>query len=96
MGFLKGMTTYLFRRDEWEALCEHCGLCCYERTVYDDGEMAIDLNAPCEFLNTETNLCAVYPKRFERCPGCTKITPRIATSKYFLPPTCAYRRLFRS
>lgn len=95
MGFLKGMATYLFRCDEWENLCERCGLCCYERTVCDDGEMTIDLNAPCEFLDVETNLCTVYPERFDRCPACTKITLRMAASKYFLPPTCAYRRLFR-
>lgn len=86
---------YLLHPETWENLCQRCGLCCYERTVSDGGEMGVDLASPCEFLDVEQNLCTVYEERFERCPRCTKITPREAFSKYFLPPNCAYRQLLR-
>lgn len=92
MGLLGDITTYHFHREAWEARCQRCGLCCYEREVTDDGEMAVNFASPCEFLDTETNLCTVYAERFEKCPACTQITPRKAASKFFLPPSCAYRR----
>ncbi len=69
-------------------------MCCHERTVYDDGEMDIDLTAPCEFLDAERNLCTVYEERLKKCPQCSRVTLRKALSKHYLPPSCAYRRLF--
>lgn len=94
MGFLSNIRIYLQNRSQWEDICDKCGLCCYERDVYDDGEMAVDLSAPCEFLNTETNRCTIYDHRFDTCPECKKVTFRKAISKDKLPPSCAYRRLF--
>ena len=86
--------TYLANRARWEEICEGCGLCCHERLVYDDGHMEIDLSAPCEFLDADTNRCSVYESRFRDCPDCHKVTLWVALSRDMLPPTCAYRRLF--
>lgn len=94
MGLIANIRTYLQHRSDWDDVCERCGLCCYERTVYDDGEMDIDLTAPCEFLDTETRMCTVYDHRFEACSRCSKVTFWRAISKDYLPPSCAYRRLF--
>ncbi len=95
MKFFQNIRIYLQHRRSWESICERCGLCCFERTVYDDGRMDVDLSAPCKFYNEGTGLCEVYDKRFQVCPECKRVTLRRAASKYYLPPQCAYRRLFR-
>ena len=95
MGFIGNIKTYLRVRDRWEDICEQCGLCCYERVVYDDGHTEIDLSAPCEYLDAETGRCTVYRSRLRTCEDCHKVTLRVAMSKEFLPPSCAYRRMFQ-
>lgn len=35
----------------WDDICDCCGMCCYEREVDEYGDVAVDLSAPCEFLN---------------------------------------------
>ena len=94
MGFLGKIGTYIRCRSRWESICDRCSMCCYERLVYDDGRVEIDLSAPCEYLDVESKACTVYDSRFDACPECHKVTLRIALSKDFLPPTCAYRRMF--
>lgn len=56
---------YFFNQQAWEDVCDRCGLCCYEREISDDGVQAVNLSAPCKFLDTECNLCTVYDKRFK-------------------------------
>lgn len=94
MRLFAALKMYLFDQQAWEEICERCGLCCYEREVSEDGTQAVNLSAPCEFLDVESNLCTIYLERFERCDRCHKITPRDVLSRYTLPPTCAYKRRF--
>ena len=94
MRLIEHMRTYLANRDRWDDVCDRCGLCCFERVVYDDGTIEVDLTAPCEFLDEESRTCTVYEHRFRACRECHRVTPLIAVSKRFLPPSCAYRRLF--
>ena len=94
MGIIGKLVIYARNRSAWEGICSQCGLCCYERVVYDDGEMDIDLSAPCEFLADDSHTCTVYEHRFEACPECSKVTFRKAASSKYLPPCCSYRQLF--
>lgn len=94
MNIFTATKMYLFDQEAWEDICDQCGLCCYEREVSDDGVQAVNLSAPCEYLNVDCNLCTVYNERFQFCERCHKITPRDILSRYTLPPTCAYKRRF--
>ena len=44
----------------WDDVCDCCGMCCYEREVDEYGDVAVDLSAPCEFLDESTRRCSVY------------------------------------
>jgi len=83
------------RRNRWEALCKQCGLCCYERRVLPGGRVYIDFNAPCEFLDTDTNLCTVYENRFRVCRYCAKVTMFHALFDRAMPPNCSYVEQYR-
>lgn len=79
----------------WDDICACCGLCCYEREVDKFGDVAVNLSAPCEFLDEETRRCTVYDSRFVECGRCHRLTPRVALFGEHLPPSCAYVRAFR-
>lgn len=90
----KILSIYAANKQNWEDLCQQCGMCCYERVFYPDGSVSVDITAPCEFLDEETRLCTVYESRHEVCSDCRKVDLRQALSRKTLPPTCAYRQLF--
>jgi len=81
--------------NHWDELCTCCGKCCYRRRVADNGEVIIDYEHPCEFLDTETNLCTVYKERFKRCSYCGKVNLWTALFNPTLPPDCPYVTNFR-
>lgn len=82
-------------RDDWDSLCNCCGKCCYSRTVKPDGELVIHYDKPCEFLDTETNLCKVFDERFHKCNHCGKVTLFTALLNPTLPKDCTYVQVFR-
>ncbi len=82
-------------RKDWESLCKCCGKCCYVRFVCKNGEVIIDYNDPCEYLDTQTQLCRVYEDRFHKCDCCGKVTLLTALFNPTLPNDCAYVETFR-
>ena len=92
-GIVSAMRTW--HDDSWDDICDCCGMCCYEREVDECGDVAVDLSAPCEFLDESTRRCSVYENRFDKCERCCRLTPRIALFGDHLPPSCAYVRAFR-
>jgi hypothetical protein len=77
--------------EEWEALCDGCGLCCQIRVEdVDTGEVALS-DAACRLLDLCTHRCSDYENRKERVPDCVKITPANVRELDWLPHTCAYR-----
>ena len=78
---------------EWEALCDGCAKCClYKLEDSDTGEVHFT-NVHCRLLDTETGHCSDYPNRSRRVSDCVTITLDILKDPYWLPATCAYRRL---
>lgn len=78
-------------RDEWEALCDGCGLCCLHKLEDEDtGEIA-HTNVACKLLDTGTALCGDYRHRKAFVPDCMRLTPRLVKQVSWLPETCAYR-----
>ncbi len=79
----------------WDDLCTRCGNCCYQRHVTKDGEVLIDYFHPCENLDTETQLCRIYPDRLKKCSHCKKVTLWTALFNPTLPNDCPYATTFR-
>jgi uncharacterized cysteine cluster protein YcgN (CxxCxxCC family) len=78
---------------EWEALCDGCGKCClYKLEDADTGEVYYT-NVHCRLLDPQTGRCSDYSHRAERVSDCVAITPKVLENPYWLPNTCAYRRL---
>lgn len=80
--------------DSWEALCQRCGQCCFEKWVDGDGTI-FPTSIACRFLDIHTRECRVYHKRFEVGEGCVRLTPEVVASVRWLPPDCAYARKVR-
>ncbi len=74
---------------EWEAICERCGLCCYEK--YDYRGRIFYTATPCPHLNTQTRLCKNYANRSQIHPDCAQLTPEIVAAG-ILPQDCPYVR----
>jgi len=80
---------------EWEALCDGCGRCCLNKLEDPDtGQVALTRVA-CRLLDNDTCRCAQYDIRHQFVPDCIRMTPKtIAQHAYWLPSTCAYKRLY--
>lgn len=76
---------------EWESLCRHCGFCCLYRVMFEDAEEVYLTRVICPCYDLSAGRCAVYEKRFEVNPECTKITPENLDGLSWLPAHCAYR-----
>lgn len=81
---------------EWEALCDGCGRCCLNKLEdADTGEVALTRVA-CRLFDNETCRCGQYDIRKSLVPECITLTPEsIEKHAYWLPDTCAYKRLWR-
>ncbi len=80
---------------EWEALCDGCGKCCLNKLEEEDtGEVALTRVA-CRLLDDQTCQCAHYETRHSFIPECIVLKPEnLDTHAYWMPQTCAYRRLW--
>jgi uncharacterized cysteine cluster protein YcgN (CxxCxxCC family) len=80
---------------EWEALCDGCGKCCLNKLEDEDSGQVALTRVACRLFNDETCRCAQYDIRHQFVPDCITLTPKtIAKHAYWLPETCAYRRLW--
>lgn len=76
---------------EWESLCDGCGLCCQIR-IEDGttGRMSLS-NVACHLLCLKTHRCSDYANRKARVADCVQITPDNVHDMHWLPHSCAYR-----
>jgi uncharacterized protein len=79
---------------EWESLCDGCGRCCLEKLRADDNGEVYHLDVGCRLLDPVTARCTDYRNRLSHDVGCFKMTPQMVSDMDWLPPTCAYRRIF--
>jgi len=78
-------------RQEWESLCDGCGLCCLNKLEdWDTGEVAFT-SVACRLLDGTTCRCSDYPNRQAIVPDCIQLTPQEVREIAWLPPTCGYR-----
>jgi Fe-S-cluster containining protein len=71
---------------EHEELCNHCGKCCYKKLII--GKRTYITPFPCDYLDTETNLCTIYETRREVYPECLSIEVGLTQSAF--PEDCPY------
>ena len=80
-------------KEEWESLCDGCGLCCLQKLQDDETNDIYYTNLHCHYLDTTNNYCTTYQDRHEKVPECVWLTPDQAHEFKWLPRTCAYRLL---
>lgn len=93
LPFWKRKTLEEMSTEEWESLCDRCGLCCLHKVQYEDSPKVHFTCVSCKLLNTHTATCSDYENRFKYVDDCIKVTPHVARTCTWLPTTCAYRRL---
>ncbi len=80
---------------EWEALCDGCAKCCLEKLEdADTGEIHYT-DVACRLLDLETCRCKNYKNRKRIVPECVTMSPETLPKIRWMPPTCAYVRLFK-
>jgi len=79
--------------EEWESLCDGCGLCC--RLKLEDGHTGevVYTSIACRLLDIETCRCREYEDRQRLLPQCLRLTPENVKELSWLPGSCAYRLL---
>ena len=77
--------------EEWELLCDRCGICCCEK-IKNEETGRIDLvPISCQFLDPAQCGCMIYQDRLEVNPDCMELTLETLKDMTWLPHTCAYR-----
>lgn len=79
---------------EWEALCDGCGKCCLNKLEdADTGEVWFTRIA-CRLFDDASCQCSNYQIRKRIVPECVVLTPdTLDQIAYWMPASCAYRRL---
>ncbi|WP_407647874.1 YcgN family cysteine cluster protein [Acinetobacter rathckeae] len=78
---------------EWEALCDGCGLCCLIKLEDDDTQEVTYTKVACHLLDCSTGHCSDYTHRKNFVPDCIQLNIQtIEQIAYWLPSSCAYRR----
>jgi len=78
---------------EWESLCDGCGLCCLIRFEDEVTAEVIPTRVACKLLDQHLCRCKDYVNRKAHVPDCIKLTPWNIEALQWMPPSCAYRRL---
>ncbi len=78
---------------EWESLCDGCGLCCLVRFEDEETLEVIPTRVHCKLFDGDLCRCSNYAERKKFVPDCIKLTPHNIEDLRWMPPSCAYRRL---
>ncbi len=78
---------------EWELLCDGCGLCCLQKLEDEDTGELFYTRIACRMLDGGTARCRDYNNRLESVPDCINMRPLTDEKRRWLPASCAYRRI---
>lgn len=77
--------------EEWESLCDGCGLCCLQKLEDEEDGAVYYTRIACRLLDLDTCRCSDYACRRQKVSDCIQLTPDQADDLQWLPPTCSYR-----
>jgi len=92
--FWEDLTLDQMTEQQWESLCDGCGLCCLVKIEDDDSGQVYNTTVSCRQLDVESCRCSDYQNRFINIPMCTQLTLENLPQLDWLPATCAYKRLY--
>ena len=78
---------------EWESLCDGCGLCCLIRFEDEDTGDVVPTRVHCKLFDSQACTCTDYANRREHVPDCIKLTPWNIEALKWMPLSCGYRRV---
>ncbi len=78
---------------EWEALCDGCGLCCLHTLEDVDSGCIAVTKVKCEQLDEDSCRCTNYDRREALVADCVALDAQNVFRFRWLPDTCAYRRV---
>ncbi|MPQ76120.1 YcgN family cysteine cluster protein [Hydrogenovibrio sp. JE_KL2] len=82
-------------QEEWESLCDGCGLCCLTKLQDEDTDEIVYTSVVCRFSDTQTGQCSDYANRSTNVPTCVPLTLEGIAEFDWLPDSCAYRVIYR-
>ena len=94
--FWKRKTLAEMSLEEWEALCDGCGICCLFKVEDEDSREVHLTNVACRFLDLKSCTCQLYDQRISAMPTCIKLSPSKVENLTWLPETCTYRLILHS
>lgn len=79
-------------KDEWESLCDGCGLCCLNKFIDPDTKEILYTMVACHLFDDNKCRCTDYKNRKQIVPNCLNLFHSRGWAK-FMPKSCAYRLL---
>lgn len=73
--FWKRKTLEQLDHEEWESLCDGCGLCCLQKLEDEEDNSVYYTRIACKLLDLKTCQCSDYPNRIKFVPDCIQLTP---------------------
>ena len=92
-NFWESKTLGQMNPEEWESLCDGCGLCCLVKIEDEDSGEIFNTTVSCRQLEIETCRCRDYKNRLSDVPMCLQLTIENLPELTWLPESCAYKRL---
>ena len=82
-------------KQQWESLCDGCGLCCLQKLQDEETDEVFFTSVSCQFLDDKSCRCKVYDNRFDYLPECLDLTiDNLESTLPWLPSSCSYKLVY--